>query len=122
MRVALLDLPSYTPPYDHSLASALARRGHDVTLLTSRFPYGEAPEPDGYRRQEVFFPLSGRLRRVAPRAGIHRVVKAAEYVPSVRRLERRLREFDPDVVHVQWLALPGKDLRWLSRIRRPKVF
>src|SRR5438874_2591314 len=122
MRVALLDLPSYTPPYDHSLASALARRGHDVTLLTSRFPYGHAPVPDGYRRTEVFFPLSGRLRGAAPRAGLHRAFKAAEYLPSVRRLERRLHTLDPDVVHVQWLALPGRDLRWLGRLRRPSVF
>ena len=65
MHVALLDLPSYTPPYDHSLAAALARRGHRVTLVTSRFPYGEAPRPDGYVREELFFPLSGRMRSIA---------------------------------------------------------
>ena len=35
MRIALLDPPSFTVPYDHALASALARRGHDVTLLTA---------------------------------------------------------------------------------------
>src|SRR5438046_2012257 len=122
MRVALLDLPSYTPPYDHSLAFALARRGHDVTLLTSRFPYGEAPRPDGYRREELFFPLSGRLRRLAPRSRAHRAVKAAEYLPGVARLRRRLDRLAPDVVHVQWPALPGRDLRWLRKLGRPTVF
>jgi glycosyltransferase involved in cell wall biosynthesis len=122
LRLALLDLPSYTPPYDHSLAEALARRGHDVTLLTSRFPYGEAPRPEGYRREDLFFPLSGRLRRVAPRSPVHRLVKAAEYLPSVALLRRRLDTLAPDVVHVQWLALPGRDVRWLRALRRPKVF
>ena len=122
MRVALLDLPSYTPPYDHSLAEALARRGHDVTLLTSRFPYGEVPRPVGFRREELFFPLSGRLRRVAPRSPVHRAVKAAEYYPSLARLRRRLHRLGPDVVHVQWLALPGRDVHWLRAERRPTVF
>ena len=32
MKIALLDPPSFTAPYDHALAVALARRGHDVTL------------------------------------------------------------------------------------------
>jgi glycosyltransferase involved in cell wall biosynthesis len=122
VRVALLDLPSYTPPYDHSLAAGLARRGHDVTLLATRFPYGEAPAPDGYAREELFFPMSGRLRRVAPRSRAHRLVKAAEYGPCVRRLRRRLDALSPDVVHVQWLALPERDLRWLGTLGRPTVF
>jgi glycosyltransferase involved in cell wall biosynthesis len=122
VRLALLDLPSYTPPYDHSLASALARRGYDVTLLTSRFAYGAVPPPEGYRRDELFFPVSGRLRRLAPRSPVHRLVKAAEYYPSVARLRHRLDELAPDVVHVQWLALPGRDLGWLRALDRPKVF
>jgi glycosyltransferase involved in cell wall biosynthesis len=117
VRVALLDLPSYTPPYDHSLAAALSRRGHDVTLLTSRFPYGTAPEPEGYVREELFFPVSGRLRRFAPRSGFHRIAKAAEYYPSVVRLRHRLGALAPDVVHVQWLALPRRDQAWLHGLR-----
>ncbi len=43
MRVAIVDPASTTPPYDHSLASALARRGHTVDLLTSPFPFGPVP-------------------------------------------------------------------------------
>lgn len=124
MRVALLDLPSYTPPYDHSLAAALARRGHEVTLLTSKFPYGEPPQPDGYRREEIFFPASGRLRRFAPRSRVHRAFKALDYYPSVALIARRLAALDPDVAHIQWLALPKRDLGWLRRVgqQRPTVF
>ena len=124
VRVVLLDLPSYTPPYDHELASALARRGHDVTLLTSPFPFGEAPRPAGYRRDELFFPASGRMRRLAPRSRLRFAVKAIEYLPSVARLRRRLAQLSPDVVHVQWLALPRRDLTWLRRLaaERPTVF
>ena len=118
MRVAVVDPPSYTVPYDHSLAAALGRRGHDVELLTSHFLFGTAPDPDGYRRDELFFPLSGRLLGRTPRSPLRLLVKGAEYGPSVRRLVRRVEELDPDVVHIQWLALPRYDLRWLRRLAR----
>ena len=123
MRIALLDPPNFTPPYDDSLASALARRGHDVHLLTSPLLHGQAPEPDGYRRHDVFLPLSGRLLRRAPRARARKLVKGAEYVPSVRWALRRLQALAVDVVHVQWLGIPRYDVRWLRAVtaRRPTV-
>jgi glycosyltransferase involved in cell wall biosynthesis len=116
VRVAIVDPASTTPPYDHSLASALARRGHTVDLLTSPFPFGPVPAPEGYRRDELFLPLSGRVLARNPRSRARFVVKGVEYLPSVRRLMRRLRDSRPDVVHVQWLALPRFDLRWLRTV------
>ena len=61
MRVVLSDPPAFTPAYDHELAASLARQGVDVELVTSRFRFGERPEPDGYRRSELFYPLSSRV-------------------------------------------------------------
>ena len=116
MRIALLDPPNFTAPYDHSLAAALARRGHDVHLLTSPDLVGSAREPDGYRRHETFLPLSGRVLRRAPRSRVRLVVKAAEYVPSVRSSLRSLGRLAPDVVHVQWLGIPRYDVRWLRSV------
>ena len=120
MRLALLDPPSYSPAYDHHLASALGRRGHKVELLTAPFAHGDPPAPDGYRRRELFLPLSGRLLRRAPRSRVRFLVKGAEYGPSVLRLVRGVNLFRPDVVHVQWLALPRYDLRWLELLRRSR--
>ena len=119
MRIALVDPLAYTPPYDHHLAQALARRGHDVTLLTSEFPHGDVPDPEGYRREEVFLPLSTRLLRSVPRARFRLALKGIEYVPSALRLLRRVHQLDPDVVHLQWLPRPELDVRWLPRLRRP---
>jgi hypothetical protein len=116
MRIALVDPLSYTPPYDHGLASALARRGHDVTLLAGPFLHGSVPEPDGYEREEVFLPLSGRLFRPAPRSRLRLLLKGVEYLPSAGRLLSRLSVLDADVVHVQWLPRPELDRRWVRRL------
>ena len=117
MRIALLDPPSFTPPYDASLASALARRGHEVHLLAAPHVLADARRPNGYRRHETFLPLSARGARRVPRAA-RRLLKAVEYPPSVAASLRRLRALEPDVVHVQWLAVPRFDVRWLRPLAR----
>jgi glycosyltransferase involved in cell wall biosynthesis len=123
MLVALVDPLGFTTPYDDRLAGALARRGHEVHLLTAPFLLDRAPEPEGYVREELFIPVSSRLLRGRPRARLRKLVKGAEYLPSVRRLVRRVEALDPDIVHVQWLARPELDLRWLRRLaqRYPTV-
>jgi len=118
MRIVQIDPLGYTTPYDDRLAAALAARGHEVHLLTSPFLLDDAPEPDGYVREELFIPLSGRVLRGAPRARFRLLLKGAEYVPSVLRLLRRVEALEPDVVHVQWLPRPEHDIRWLRRLAR----
>ncbi len=120
MRIAIVDPLGYTTPYDDRLASALGGRGHDVHLLTSPFLLDRPPEPDGYVREEIFIPLASKALRSAPRARVRRLVKGAEYLPSVVRLLRRIDGLAPDVVHVQWLARPELDVRWLRRIARKR--
>lgn len=124
MRVSLADPVSYTLPYDQSLAEALARRGHEVDLLCASFTHGSLAPPDGFRRHEVFFTLSGRMLRRAPRSRLRVLVKGLEYAPSVHRLQRKVASIDPDVLHVQWLGIPRYDLRWLEAAarERPVVF
>jgi glycosyltransferase involved in cell wall biosynthesis len=118
VRVVQVDPLAFTPPYDDGLCAALARRGHDVTLLTSRFLHGPTPAPRGYAREEVFLPLSGRLFASRPRSPLRLPLKAAEYGPSAWRTIRRTRALRPDVVHLQWLPLPRLDRHWLGRLAR----
>ncbi len=110
----LADPPAFTPAYDHELAAALARSGVEVELVTSRFRFGDAPEPDGYRRSEPFYPLSSRIFRRSP---LRLPLKAVEHAPGMALLQSRR----PDVLHVQWLAAPELD-RVLLRPRVPAVF
>jgi glycosyltransferase involved in cell wall biosynthesis len=113
VRVVLADPPAFTPPYDHELAAALARAGADVELVTAPFRFGEVPAPDGYRRAEVFYPLSSRLFRRSP---LRLPLKALEHPIGLALLRARR----ADVFHLQWLALPELD-RFL-RLRGPSVF
>jgi glycosyltransferase involved in cell wall biosynthesis len=104
MRVHVVDPSAFTPPYDHALCAALARAGADVELVTTRFAYGDAPAPDGYRRCERFY------RRVPGAAGslLRRVAKTGVHVPEMLAYRRRAAR-TADVVHFQWL-----DLQWID--------
>jgi glycosyltransferase involved in cell wall biosynthesis len=114
LRVVLADPPAFSPQYDLVLASALVRAGADVELVTSRFRFGDPPEPDGYGRSELFYPVSSRLFR---RSRLRIPVKLLEHPLGLVRLRGR----SADVAHVQWLAAPELDDRFL-RQRAPLVF
>ena len=113
MRVVLADPPAYTPPYDRSLARALARAGVDVELVTSRFRFGTVAAPDGYAAREWFYPLSSQMGSSRARL----FVKALEHPFGMARLAT----LRPDVLHLQWFGAPEAD-RWLFRPRSPVVF
>ena len=113
MRVVIADPPAYTPPYDRSLASALARAGAEVELVTSRFRFGPVAEPLRYEAREWFYPLSSRMGGTRLRLA----VKALEHPLGMARFGLA----KPDVLHMQWLGAPELD-RWLFRPRSPAVF
>ncbi len=114
MRVALVDPPAYTPPYDRSLAAALARAGADVELITSHFVHGPVPAPEGYRVTDAFYHRSAQ--RVDRRG--RQAVKALEHLADMRRLRRE--GIDADIAHYQWLTFPSIDAHLLPA-RRPRV-
>src|SRR6478736_2241720 len=92
MRVALVDPPAYTPPYDRALAAALARAGADVELATSHFRFGPVAKPEGYRASETFYPFSSRL----PAGRARLALKALEHPLVLGRLALAR----PDVLHL----------------------
>ena len=107
----LVDPSAFTPPYDRALAAALARAGAEVELLTSRFLYGPVPEPRGLPRS------TSASTAAAPRAAstrrARRAFKLAEHLPDMLRFRRA--PGDADVVHYQWLTLPGPRRRCCCR-------
>jgi glycosyltransferase involved in cell wall biosynthesis len=110
MRVQVVDPSAYTPAYDHELCAALAREGAAVELITSAFPYGNVPPPDGYAVRELFYrrsfgPAGSRLRRAG---------KLVEHVPDMLRYRRAAAA--ADVAHFQWLAVQSLDRHLLPRV------
>jgi glycosyltransferase involved in cell wall biosynthesis len=113
VRVVLADPPAYTPPYDRCLAAALAAAGAEVELVTSRFRFGSLPASDGYAARQWFYPLSARMGS----SRLRLAVKVLEHPFGMVRLAT----MRPDVMHVQWFAIPEVD-RLLFRSRAPVVF
>lgn len=113
MRVHIVDPSAFTLPYDHALSSALAGAGADVELITSRFAYGDAPEPDGYAVRELFY----RHARGGPGSRARLAGKLVEHVPDMLRYRGIAQA--ADVVHFQWLAVQAVDRYLLPR--RPTV-
>ena len=113
MLVHLIDPSGDVLPYDHALAAALARRGVDVELVTSRFVHGPPPAPVGYGVSESFYRLATRFGDRAPRR--RRAVKLAEHVPDMLRYRRRAGA--ADVRHFQWLPLERIDAHLLPAAR-----
>ncbi|HET8822813.1 MAG TPA: glycosyltransferase [Thermoleophilaceae bacterium] len=116
MRVHLIDPSGDVLPYDHALAAALARRGLEVEIVTSRFVHGPAPEPEGYEVSESFHRLATRAGARAPRR--RRLLRAAEHVPDMLRYRRRAGA--ADVRHFQWLPVERIDAHLLPAAR-PRV-
>jgi glycosyltransferase involved in cell wall biosynthesis len=114
MKVQLVDPSAFTPPYDRSLAAALAREGAEVELLTSRFLYGPVPPADGYRVEQLFYRHSS-TRGLEARG--RRAFKLAEHTADMLRFRRSA---DADLVHYQWLTVPSLD-RLLLPPSRPRV-
>lgn len=112
----MVDPSAFTPPYDRSLASALASRGVEVELLTTRFLHGPVPEAAGFDVSECFY---RRTASRGPDARLRLPFKAAEHLADLFRLGRTIGD-DQDLVHYQWLTWPGVDRHFLPRFR-PRV-
>ncbi len=108
MRVALIDPSLFTLPYDAALAGALTDAGQDVTLHGRTLTEQDggagrvAIEPSFYR-----WAGSRAVRRLPKPARL--AVKGVDHAVSMLRLRRRLARSRPDVIHFQWLPLPGLD-------------
>jgi glycosyltransferase involved in cell wall biosynthesis len=113
MRVTVVDPPAYTPAYDDALCAALAARGAEVRLVTSRFAYDARPPAAGYAIEELFY----RRARGTAGSAARRAAKLASHVDDMRALRRRA-EAGADVVHFQWVPVPWVDVALLPRVPR----
>lgn len=94
--------------------------GAEVELVTSSFAHGPVPEARGYLVRERFYRLADRFGSGRPL--VRRGLRALEHVPEMLSFSRSLEGPEaPDVVHWQWLPIPGLDAHLLGS-RHPRVF
>lgn len=114
MKIAVLDPWCFTPPYNRELCNGLASAGHDVTLI------GQDAGDDGgdlgspaFTTLKLFKAPSERLPRPA-----QLLIKGLHHIQGLLRTFGTLRRMQPDVIHVQWLALPLIDALFMPLFRR----
>jgi glycosyltransferase involved in cell wall biosynthesis len=110
----MVDPSSFTPPYDHHLCEALAETGWEVKLFTS----GKTDwKPNTYRRVRGFYPLTeSRMGTTLPDT-IRLLAKGGEHFVGMMQLAARLRRWDPDIIHFQWLPLPFVDIPFVRLMK-----
>lgn len=114
MKIAMVDPSLFTGRYDDGLCAALARAGHDVTLLGRPTRATDAIEPVGYRYVPRFFRLGERLRGLLGEGRAGQAAKGAGY--AFDAAFGSLSALEGDVVHFQWLPLARVDAMWLRRL------
>ena len=108
---------SYYPRYGgvtehvHALAIELRRRGHEVTILTSRFRKGETGEANGVRRigYNILVPFNRAFVDFTIGWGLK------------GQLKRAIRELDLDIVHVHCPSAPTLPVMAIAVCDRPVV-
>lgn len=115
MNVVLM--PSSYPPniggveeVTHGLARQLKRRGHDVLVITSRWPAGlsETENLDGVPVVRMDFVMPGRNARAFVRF-------LAQSAALTRRLAEHLQQFRADIANVHCLGPNALYARWAAR-------
>ena len=116
MRIGIVS-QSYYPRYGgvtehvHALAVELRRRGHDATIITSRFRKGETGEASGVRRigYNILVPFNRAFVDFSVGWGLK------------GQLRRAIRELDLDIVHVHCPTAPTLPVMAVQVCDRPIV-
>jgi glycosyltransferase involved in cell wall biosynthesis len=115
MKIAVLDPWCFTPPYNKELCNGLASLGHEVTLIGQ--DAGDDAGHDGGKPAFATLKLFKAPSDSLPRAA-QLLIKGLRHIQGLLRSFWTLRRMRPDVIHVQWLALPLIDALFMPLFRR----
>ncbi len=120
MKVAIVDPSLFTAPYDHALVNSLRALGDSIRFYTKSSSLGDLASPDTAHSDFIqhFYPLLTRpfVKRLP--SSICRVLKGISHFGDMRSLVGSLREWQPNVIHFQWVPLPIIDRIFLPSLRR----
>ena len=120
MKVAVIDPSLFTAPYDRALVDSLRALGDSVRFYTkSSFP-GDLASADTADADAIqhFYPLLTQpfVKRLP--STVCRVLKGISHIGDMDSLVGSLRQWQPDVIHFQWVPLPIIDRKFLPVLRR----
>jgi glycosyltransferase involved in cell wall biosynthesis len=116
MKIAVIDPWCFSPPYDRELCDGLSSLGHDVTLIgQSKMSDHEGIDhaSTGFTYLDVFKAPPDQLPRI-----LLLVLKGGCHIAGMLRTFFLLHRLRPDVIHIQWLALPLIDAFFVPLLRR----
>jgi len=126
-RVAMIDPSAFTIPYDVHLCRALKDAGAKVTFYTRPTRENDyfvqsvhenwAVAGSVCQTVEHFYRVSERLPGRAGGLPWKAGLKGMEHVWNMNTLRRLLKRLQPNVVHFQWLVIPGVDRHFVRRLR-----
>lgn len=108
MKVLVVDPSLFTLPYDAAFCRALARAGAQVGLVGRPLRRNENLAPAEFSFRPLFYRASEALPH--PPAAL----KGLEHARGLAALARLIRRDRPDIVHLQWLAVPLLDRPFLA--------
>jgi glycosyltransferase involved in cell wall biosynthesis len=116
MRVAMIDPSLFTWPYDAALALALRDAGHDVAIFGKPIDRTEAGPGHSLLREHFYRELDSAAAKKLPRAAFL-LGKGVIHVRDMVSLLSALRDYRPDVIHVQWAPLAIVDRWFIPQLR-----
>jgi glycosyltransferase involved in cell wall biosynthesis len=117
MRIALIDPSLFTWPYDAELALALQSLGHEVAIFGKSLEPKDAGPAYPMLRPHFYRWLEPKPLKELPRA-VFLGAKGLVHVRDMRTLLAALREYRPDVIHVQWAPLAIVDRFFVAALRK----
>lgn len=118
MKIVMVDASRLAWLYSHFLCEALAAKGHEVHLVTTRFLYAHAPSARTYTEWDHFYHRTNRLYGGRAQAPLRQYVKGLEHVVDMARVGSLLRRVQPDVIHFQQAPVPWVDGWFLESLKR----
>ena len=118
MKVLMLDSANLTPFYNFALASALADKGNELLYISTKYTNDPTLRaPNNIEFKDFYFRLFRSIQESGNRK-LRRLARGLFYPIDHLRLLFLLKQWKPDVVHIQWSNIALIDVPFIKLIKK----
>jgi glycosyltransferase involved in cell wall biosynthesis len=120
MKVFVFDSAAAVIYYDYSLCLGLLKQGYTVELIACPFPVDPQISFDKINYKPIFFQFTSHFKPKQNTARYYKtfqIVKGIEYLFDILKFLFLVWRQRPDIVHIQWLAVPLIDKFWMKLLK-----